>query len=540
MSETSNGRDGRDRRAVRSGGHGGGERSACLVLVVLLVGLSGCNVDSYLDPSVVGRWERTPTKVPILERIASIEPDDGQAIQVSEVTAEDLVPTIADYRIGPGDTMQIVVFDLPSAGMQTPYQLTVDGRGEVIIPQVGHVHVGGLTEDGVREAIARGIAQAGLLQMDPLVMVSVTGRRQQRYSVNGAVRAPGPYFIPEPNFRLLEALTSAGWLNESIPEVLVIRQVALSDEAIGQPSSQAPGTEPAAAQNPTPPPPSGQDLIDLIEELGTPEGEKDDGSNPDVLPSTASSAVVRRVQPGSRSVKARQPAIDLVEPEAPAGAPPEAEQKSRPDGGGPTSWVFVNGRWTPVQERSAAAGGAGDLAEGPGLGPSAEQLFTQRVISVPTSDLIAGNAKYNIVIRPGDIIRVPNPPQGLVYIAGEVNRPGVYNLSQQLTLTRAIDAAGGLNGIGIPERLDLTRMVDKHHQATIRLDLRAINEGTQPDLYLKSNDRINVGTNFWAFPLAVVRGGFRATYGFGFLLDRNFGNDVFGAPPSNVGSGGRR
>jgi len=23
------------------------------------------------------------------------------------------------------------------------------------------------------------------------------------------------------------------------------------------------------------------------------------------------------------------------------------------------------------------------------------------------------------------------------------------------------------------------------------------------------------------------------TYGFGFLLDRNFGNDVFGAPPTN-------
>ena len=33
--------------------------------------------------------------------------------------------------------------------------------------------------------------------------------------------------------------------------------------------------------------------------------------------------------------------------------------------------------------------------------------------------------------------------------------------------------------------------------------------------------------------LSVLRSGFRATYGFGFLLDRNFGNDVFGAPPLN-------
>ena len=78
-------------------------------------------------------------------------------------------------------------------------------------------------------------------------------------------------------------------------------------------------------------------------------------------------------------------------------------------------------------------------------------------------------------------------------------------------------------------------MVGNDHQSTIMLNLRAIHEGTQPDIYLKPNDRINVGTNFWATPLAVVRGGLRATYGFGFLLDRNFGNDVFGAPPSNRG-----
>jgi hypothetical protein len=51
-----------------------------------------------------------------------------------------------------------------------------------------------------------------------------------------------------------------------------------------------------------------------------------------------------------------------------------------------------------------------------------------------------------------------------------------------------------------------------------------------PDVYLKPDDRINVGTNFWAYPLAVVRNGFRVSYGFGFVLDRNFGDEVFGPP----------
>ena len=48
------------------------------------------------------------------------------------------------------------------------------------------------------------------------------------------------------------------------------------------------------------------------------------------------------------------------------------------------------------------------------------------------------------------------------------------------------------------------------------LNLRAIAEGTQPDVYIKPDDRINVGTNFWATPLAVLRGGFRVNYGSGF------------------------
>ncbi len=94
-------------------------------------------------------------------------------------------------------------------------------------------------------------------------------------------------------------------------------------------------------------------------------------------------------------------------------------------------------------------------------------------------------------------------------------------------------AAGGLSPTGIPERVDLTRMVGEAQQATIRLNLRAIAEGTQPDIFLKPDDVVNVGTTFWAKNLAVVRNGFRATYGFGFLLDRNFGNDVFGPPPTN-------
>ena len=81
--------------------------------------------------------------------------------------------------------------------------------------------------------------------------------------------------------------------------------------------------------------------------------------------------------------------------------------------------------------------------------------------------------------------------------------------------------------------MDLTRIVGENREANLRLNLGAIRQRTEPDVYLKPDDHIIMGTSWFATPLAVFRNGFRMTYGFGFLLDRNFGNDVFGAPPTN-------
>ena len=160
------------------------------------------------------------------------------------------------------------------------------------------------------------------------------------------------------------------------------------------------------------------------------------------------------------------------------------------------------------------------------------------MIEVDYQRLAQGQDDLNIVIRPSDRINVVPPDLGVCYVGGEVNRPGVYSLpgTGGLTLSRLIDAAGGLNGVAIPERVDLVRVVGVDREAAIRVSLAAIRNRAEPDIYIKPNDHVIIGTNFFATPLAVVRNGFRATYGFGFLLDRNFGNDVFGAPPSNIGN----
>ena len=474
---------------------------------VLATVLGGCETDSFFDPSVVGRWERTPTTVPILERIAAIEGTEGEFVEYTDPTADDLAVDADDYRVGPGDTLEIVLYDMIVPRQPDGYQRIVDSRGSIDLPQLGNININGLTaEEIVGEIQERMKSFVG----NPLATVNIVNARQMTIHVMGAVRNPAPYFMPSREYRVLEALTAAGGFPETTPYVFVIRQVPLASAAS---AGARPGASTAPERAPNEPPLRGEDLLKVIEDLTGDDSEP----NPGAMGTVA-------FQPGQTPAPAAdQPPIDLVEPSAPA-APARAPAPSAPGTG---NWVYLNDRWVQVQTPMSADGGRS--------GASQAQLMTQRVIRIPVTPLLSGDARYNIVVRPGDIIRVPSPPTGIVYMSGQVSRPGVYGLPDvgRLTLMRAIDASGGLGPLAIPERVDLTRMVGPDRQATIRLNLRAINEGTQPDVFLRADDRVNVGTNFWALPLAVARGGFRMTYGFGFLLDRNFGNDVFGPPPTN-------
>ncbi|VAX40765.1 hypothetical protein MNBD_PLANCTO03-890 [hydrothermal vent metagenome] len=454
--------------------------------------LTGCStdLDHYLDPSEVGRYEATATSVPILDRIAAIEGPADQYIEHDSIRIDDLRPEASEYRVAAGDSLEVRIWDIIQPGMVEIYPLIVDTRGIITIPQLGEISVIGQTAEQTRETIANVTAS---LVNNPLVQVTVAQSRKQTFTILGGVAGPGTYFIPSADYRLLEGITAAGGIAETIPYLYVIRQIPLEAQPTNTGATGATGN----SQNDTQ---DGEQFLDLLDDL-TGEGG---GGSPGVM--------------ASNSWQPEQPAIDLVEGNAPVEMHTAAPQNT-------SAWIFVNGEWV----RAARA----DTGLGENLQPDA--IVTQRIIKVPTKPLLAGDARYNIVLRASDIIRVPPNEQGFVYIGGEVTRPGSYNLpaTGPYTLRRALISAGDLAPTGIPERCDLTRMVGENRQATIMLNYRAIVEGTQPDVVLKPNDIITVGTTFWAYPLAVFRNGFRATYGFGFLMDRNFGNDVFGAPPTN-------
>lgn len=491
-------------RSTTSGSYGSSRRLLAPALLLGATLLGGCGIHSWFDQSVVGRWEVTPTTAPILDRIAAIEGPDDEYVQYSEVTSDDLVPRPWEYRVGPGDFLQIIVFDLRPAGQPAEFQTLVDTRGFVYLEEVGNVQVAGLTADGIREVVSDAVVD---FVTRPQVLVRVLDRRQATYTMVGGI-SPGSYPIPKADWFLLDALAGGGWIRESVEEIYIIRQIPLSDQrrpnlGSSQPRGQDGGTEA---------PPTGEEIIGDVDRLL--QGGED--PRPGAF----------EVNQDGAQEQPQQPAIDLIDGSSGRVQPSQDTQGLGDD----ATWMYLDGQWVrvnpgmaPTRRQQAQQGGgvlAGDLSIG--------QLVTQRIIRVPAQKLIQGDMRYNVVIEPGDIIRVPARADGLYFVAGFVNRPGGFSLANRLTLMRAIDQAGGVNQLGVPERIELVRMLDDDRQAIIQLNLRAINRGLEPDIYLKANDRINVGSSIWAYPLTIIRNGFRATYGFGFLLDRNFGTDVFG------------
>ncbi len=492
-----------------------------------LLASQGCGLsetDGWLwDPSIVGRWEHTPTVVPILDRIDLIERSEGEFVEVTGPTSEDLIPVVQEYEIGAGDLMRVSILDFLAQGDVSEFEVEVDATGAVELPQLGRVLISGLTPDEAKQRIAEETVAKQIAVEPPIVAIQFLRRRQSAFAIYGLLQNVGRYPIPSADYRLIDAITDAGGIPQTVRKVQVIRQVRLSEEFKHGRGVMPRATKPGQPSRPGDAEKQGKDLKDLIEELTKPE------SGGGMF--GAFSSAQDGGQPPAKPVE--EPPIDLVE-SSESGAQPTPAQAA----GAQSAWMFLNGRWVKVTSGGAAseAAGASVPAAPSNRSSDVSDLVTQRVIEVPTGPLFKGLAQYNVVVRPGDVIHVPGPEVGIVYIGGPgINRPGSYDLptSGRLTLKQAVTAAGGLSVVAIPERVDLIRRIGENREATMRLNLRAIAEGTQPDVFIKPDDQINVGTNFWATPLAVIRQGFRMTYGFGFLVDRNWGNDIFGAPPVN-------
>lgn len=465
--------------------------AVALAAGLLLTVLGGCK--SFLDQAEVTRGPNSDRLVvPILDSIDPVDEAKTEFAGAADVTAEDLKPVNEDYVISRGDLITVSVFDLVNMGVESVRSARVSETGKLSLPMLPDpVVAAGLKEADLQKAIAAKYKEAGLLP-NAQVAVTVVEAIGRTFNITGSVSRPGLYPIREADFRMLQALTASGDVTFPVEYIYVIRKRS-SEKPSDKGAGEKPVTEPVPAAPTTGP--------------------------TDLAPKTEGGAVER-------------PVMAMVAEPAKGG---QGEPKE-PEAGNEGRFGTVEGKTvliSPTTQGAGVVGGAGVAATQSAEAAKTQPAYEfgagtlvdedQRVIRVGLAALRNGDLRQNIVVRPGDMIYVPVPLTGVYYMYGHILAPGAYNFAgQKVSLMNAIAAARGLGPMAAPSRTDVVRRIGGDKQVFVRVDLYKIFEGREPDIFLKPNDMVQVGTDFYPPFLAAIRGAFRITYGFGFLYDRNY------------------
>ncbi len=113
------------------------------------------------------------------------------------------VATPPEYRIGPGDVLQISVFKEPDASVP---EATVRSDGKISMPFLGEVEAQGLTPPDLEKSLTQKLLP---FIKDPDVSVLVKSVQSEKIYVIGQVKKSGPIRLAG-SMRVLQALSEAG------------------------------------------------------------------------------------------------------------------------------------------------------------------------------------------------------------------------------------------------------------------------------------------------------------------------------------------
>jgi protein involved in polysaccharide export with SLBB domain len=509
-----------------------------VVPLLLAAFSSGCASpwwNGFLDPTQVGNFRGNV--ITEIQDTVSFEDKPSGIPNAVDPTPDDLVATVEDYRLGPGDVFQITLLDFMARGAQSEFVLTVDDLGYVDIAQLGRIHVEGLSLPEVRDEVARQAKARGIYaeESEPTITVIMGDQQNRTFSIAGAVQAPGTYRIPRADFRLTDALIMAGGSDEMLQRLYAGGRVSTIYVIRNEQRPKTVKESPAKAG------PSHHETA-LQPEATTPT-EPPTTMAPEPAPSESQSA-----QPPTRP-RAPGPALptesveqDLIDAIAPEGAPPRRDdspsstpQSTNENPAPLRPFIFVNDKLIEAPAGQEAERPTPPTATATETTPQIQQTSQpvdwselagegqQRIIRISAETLRTGDSSCNIVIRHQDLIRVDPGPIGSYYMGGHVVMPGQYPLGgEQVTLTQAVIAARGLDPLAWPTRCEIRRRIDRDREQITQWDLARIMGGQDPDVFLRPNDVVNVGTHAIAPFLYTIRNAFRFSYGFSFSYDRNW------------------
>ena len=158
--------------------------------------------------------------------------------QVAPAVKPAMAPP-AEYMLGSGDVLRVLVFQNPDLTLET----RVTETGLVSYPLLGNVRLGGLSVTAAEKAIADGLRNGNFVK-SPQVTIVVLQVRGNQVSVLGQVNRPGRYPLEVADMRLTDLLAMAGGTATSGADLVVVtgtRKGQAFREEVDLPSLFAPG-----------------------------------------------------------------------------------------------------------------------------------------------------------------------------------------------------------------------------------------------------------------------------------------------------------
>lgn len=457
-----------------------------------------------------GPSPQPPALPRLMEERLRLEPTPPPALPEVPTTLqvprpESPIPETAEYTLGPGDRVQIDIFNVPEySGENGQHQIQIDGT--LNLPLIGNVSVRSMTVEQAKAAIEAKYAK--YLQI-PLVTLNVLAARPLQIALAGEVQHPGSYTM-SPNAggsgggrqgSQLPTITQALKLAGGITGSADIRQVK-----VRRPQPQRP--EQIININLW-------ELIqngDLRQNIALRDGDTvfvPSITTPDLAESTQLAAANfsdNKTQPINIAVvgEVARPGPYVLMPEN-ASATNDAEETA----GGALTALHT------VTKGIKVAGGITPTAD-------IRQLEVRRLTRTGTEQVIKvdlwkllqnGDLTQDLILQPGDTIFVPtaadidldelaevrassfSPGAVNINVVGEVVKPGSFPLPPKSSLNQALLAAGGFNqSRAQTKEVELIRLNPNGtvSQRIIEVDFSAeVNEETNPNLL--DNDVVIVG-----------------------------------------------
>lgn len=181
-------------------------RASFVVVSLVLSGAAGCAQNQYSARSL---------------------PCEYQAAQIINPQTLDLSgfagPAVSSEFVAPGDVLDVSIAGGLNAEEVIELSLRIEDSGAAVLPQIGPIHLAGMSTGEAERNIAAACIQSGVY-LRPQVSVTEKRQRMNRITVTGAVEEPGVKELPRGSSYLLEALVVAGGLAEDAGTTVEIRR----------------------------------------------------------------------------------------------------------------------------------------------------------------------------------------------------------------------------------------------------------------------------------------------------------------------------